>query len=139
MAVALFAKLQTASGFNTFSRRLKAWNEVAPPMQPALFLTQGKEQVNNQTVKMGGPQIHTVNFTVYIYCNNGGMNDATPASALNAQLDAIEACLAPLPGQKQTLDGAVVHAYIVGPIETDEGVLGDQSVAIVPIEVLVAP
>jgi len=30
----------------------------------------------------------------------------------------------------------VQHAYIAGKIETDAGVLGDQAIAIVPVEIL---
>jgi len=30
----------------------------------------------------------------------------------------------------------VQHAYIAGKVETDEGVLGDQAIAIVPVEIL---
>jgi hypothetical protein len=30
----------------------------------------------------------------------------------------------------------VQHAYIAGKIETDEGVFGDQAVAIIPVEIL---
>ena len=30
----------------------------------------------------------------------------------------------------------VQHAYIAGKLETDEGILGDQAIAIVPVEIL---
>ena len=39
---------------------------------------------------------------------------------------------------KQILDGLVMDCRIDGKIETDEGTLGAQSVAIVPITVLIA-
>ena len=39
---------------------------------------------------------------------------------------------------EQTLDGLVMGCRIDGKIETDEGALGAQSVAIVPITVLTA-
>ena len=38
----------------------------------------------------------------------------------------------------QTLGGLAAHAWTAGKIETDEGVLGGQAVAIVPVEILVA-
>ena len=30
----------------------------------------------------------------------------------------------------------VQHAYIAGKIDTEEGVLGDQAIAIIPVEIL---
>jgi hypothetical protein len=54
-------------------------------------------------------------------------------------LDALEAALAPSPVtgiQTLGLPGMVRHVTISGKVETDEGVLGDQAVAIVPIEIL---
>jgi hypothetical protein len=36
------------------------------------------------------------------------------------------------------LGGLVQHCWIAGRITTDEGVLGGQSVAIVPVEILVS-
>src|ERR1700720_4482232 len=58
---------------------------------------------------------------------------------LNPLLDAFEAALAPSPTtgiQNLGLPQMVQHAYIVGKIQTDEGVLGDQAIAIVPVEIL---
>jgi hypothetical protein len=62
---------------------------------------------------------------------------------LNPLLDAIAAALAPtgadLVAGAQTLGGLVKHCWISGAIETDEGALGGQAVAIVPVEILVTP
>ena len=56
---------------------------------------------------------------------------------LNPLLDTLEAALAPSPitgiRSRAARDGP--HADIAGKIETDEGVLGDQAIAIVPIEI----
>jgi hypothetical protein len=63
----------------------------------------------------------------------------SPATVLNPLLDAVEAALAPDPvGHVQTLGGLVSHCWIAGRIQTDEGVLGGQAVAIVPVEILVS-
>ena len=54
-------------------------------------------------------------------------------------LDALEAALAPSPTtgiQNLGLPEMVQHAYISGKVQTDEGVLGDQAIAIVPVEIL---
>jgi hypothetical protein len=64
---------------------------------------------------------------------------AAPATILNPLLDALEAALAPSPAtgiQNLGLPAMVQHPYIAGKIETDEGVLGDQAIAIVPVEIL---
>ena len=77
-------------------------------------------------------------LAVFVYAK--APDEATqPATVLNPLLDAIEA--APAPGGEgtvQTLGGLAEHAWIAGKIETDEGVLGGQTVAIVPVEILAA-
>jgi hypothetical protein len=58
---------------------------------------------------------------------------------LNPLLDSLEAALAPSPAtgiQNLGLPTMVQHVYIQGKIETDEGVLGDQAIAVIPIEIL---
>jgi hypothetical protein len=135
IAAALFNLAKTPSQLVTTSRRLKHWSDVPAEEQPALFQTQGKENIDTGTQRMGGPNTHKIDFQLYVYVHN---TDPTipPSALLNALLDALEAALTPTPGTKQTLGGLAQHAFISGSIETDEGVLGDQAVAIVPIEVL---
>lgn len=135
IAAALFALAGSTAGFVTKSRRLKHWSDVTAEDQPALFQSQGKETVDTAAAKMGAPNVHKIEFQLYIYVHS---TDPTvpPSSLLNPILDALEAALTPTPGLKQTLGGLVQHAFISGSIETDEGVLGDQAVAIVPIEAL---
>ena len=135
VAAALFALASSVAGFKVTSRRLKHWSDVPAEDQPALFQSQGKELVDTAAAKMGAPNTHKFDFQIYIYVHS---SDAAvvPSSLLNPILDAIEAKLATTPGTKQTLGGLVQHAFISGSIETDEGVLGDQAVAIIPIEVL---
>ncbi len=125
---ALFAALASAAPFVTASRRLRHWSDVGPAEQPALFVAQRRK---------GLPPKWTLALEVFIYVH--APDDVTPpASALNPLLDAVEAVLAPAdPAAAQTLGGLVEHAWIAGKIETDEGVLGGQAVAIIPIEVLV--
>lgn len=135
IAAALFTLVSSVGGFKVTSRRLKHWSDVPAEDQPALFQAQGKEIVDITTQRMGGPNVHRFAFQLYIYVHNNDLN-VVPSSLLNPFLDAIEAVLTTTPGTKQTLGGLVQHAYISGAIETDEGVLGDQAVAIVPIEVL---
>lgn len=133
---ALFALLADAGPFVTASRRLRHWSDVGPAEQPALFLVQKSETA--EPVR-GLPTKWKALADVYLYVHAPD-NETPPASLLNPLLDAIEAALSPgaAPLAVQTLGGLAQHAWIAGKIETDEGVLGGQSVAIVPIEVLVA-
>jgi hypothetical protein len=131
---ALFAKLAASAGYALTSRRLKHWNDVSKEQQPALFMAQGNQTAN--TVR-GQPTRWTLSVDAYIYARTDGA--ATPGLILNPLLDAVEAALAPNAIENaQTLGGLVEWCRIEGAIETDEGTLGDQAVAIVPISILVS-
>jgi hypothetical protein len=130
---ALFALLSGAADFVTASRRLRHWSDVGPAEQPALFVVQKSETAE---AKAGLPPKWRALVDVYVYAHAPDETTA-PATVLNPLLDAVEAALAPS-GAVQTLGGLVSHVFITGKIETDEGVLGGQAVAIVPIEILVA-
>ena len=131
---ALFARLGGVAGFVTASRRLRHWSDVAPAEQPALFQVQRGETL---TERRGLPPRRQSAVELFLYVNTAGDPGTAPAQRLNPILDAIEAALAPDPvSNVQTLGGLVTHAWIAGRIETDEGVLGDQAVAIVPVEIL---
>jgi hypothetical protein len=132
--LALFALLSAIPGLVTTSRRLLHWSDVFPPQQPALFQVQKKEL---QQPKKGFPAKVTLQCDIYLYVNTGNDLTVTPASTLNPLMDAIEAALAPNPATGvQTLGGTVSHCWIEGEIITDEGVLGPQGVAIVPVFIL---
>lgn len=133
---ALWALGANAARFTTVNRRLRHWTDVAPAEQPALFMS---EKGGHAAIKrLGAPIVWTlyVEFYVYAHCSDPYL---APGSILNTLLDALEAALAPPPAtgvQRLGLPEMVQHAYIAGKIETDEGVLGDQAVAIVPVEIL---
>lgn len=133
---ALFALLETAADFATVERRLRHWGDVAPAEQPALFVAQKTETASTRT--FAAPTVWTLLVDLYLYVHSSDPYLA-PAMLLNPLLDAVEAALAPsaVTGvQDLGLPHQVQHAYINGKIETDEGVLGDQAVAVVPIEIL---
>ena len=129
---ALFALLSGAASFATASRRLRHWSDVGPAEQPALFVVQKSETAER---KASLPAKWRASVDVYMYAHAPD-DETAPATVLNPLLDAIEAALAPV-GAVQTLGGLAAHAWIAGKIETDEGVLGGQAVAIVPVEILV--
>ena len=133
---ALWSMAAGAANFASANRRLRHWADVAAPEQPALFMSEkGGHAV---TKALGGPTIWTLyaDFYVYVHSNDPYL---APAMLLNPLIDALEAALAPSPAtgiQNLGLPAMVQHAYIAGKVETDEGVLGDQAIAIVPVEIL---
>jgi hypothetical protein len=133
---ALFGLIETAADFTVVDRRLRHWSDVAPAEQPALFMAQKTELASIKT--LGAPTVWTLSVDLYVYVHSSDPYLA-PATVLNPLLDAVEAALAPSATtglQDLGLPASVQHAYINGKIETDEGVLGDQAVAIVPVEIL---
>ena len=133
---ALFAKLQAVDGFVTVSRRLRHWDDVPQAEQPALFQAQKRESVSTEP---GLNPVWLLSLDLYIYARTGEDRGESPASAINPLVDAVLSTLAPHPiTNKQTLGGLVQHAWVEGAIETDEGVLGEQGVAIIPIIIKVA-
>jgi hypothetical protein len=133
---ALFGLMQTAADFAVVDRRLRHWSDVSPAEQPALFMVQKTETPSVHT--HGAPAVWTLAVDLYLYAHSSDPYLA-PVTVLNPLLDAVEAALAPSATtgiQDLGLPALVQHAYIAGKIETDEGVLGDQAVAIVPVEIL---
>ena len=133
---ALFGVLETAADFAVVDRRLRHWSDVSPAEQPALFVAQKTESA--ATKALGAPTVWTLAVDLYLYVHSSDPYLA-PATVLNPLLDAVEAALAPSATtgvQDLGLPAQIQHAYINGKIETDEGVLGDQAVAIVPVEIL---
>ena len=130
---ALFAKVSTAAGFVTVSRRPTVWDDVPQGQQPALFQCQKRETPANTP---GLDQVWTLSVDIAIYAHTQGDKTIMPSTILNGLVDAVAAALAPEPvSNKQTLGGLVQHAWIDGAIVTDEGVLGDQGIALIPVSI----
>ena len=133
---ALFGLAAGAGGFVTAARRFRHWSEVTPAEQPALFMRQKSEA--GAVKALGAPTVWTLVVELHLYAHQSDPY-AAPASVLNPLIDAVEAALAPSPAtgvQNLGLPAMVQHAYIAGKIVTDEGVLRDQAVAIIPVEIL---
>ena len=133
---ALFDLAAGAAGFVTAERRLRHWSDVAPAEQPALFMTQKSEVAAVKT--LGAPTVWTLLVEFYLYAHSSDPY-LSPATVLNPLVDAVEATLAPAATtglQDLGLPSMVQHAMIAGKIETEEGVLGDQAIAIIPVEIL---
>jgi hypothetical protein len=133
---ALWELATGSASFATAQRRLRHWADVSPAEQPALFMS---EKGSVAKVKaLGAPVVWTLYADIYVYAHSSDPYRA-PAEILNPLLDAVEAALAPAPAtgiQNLGMPAQVQHAYIAGKIETDEGTLGDQAIAIVPVEIL---
>lgn len=134
---ALFARLQNAYEWATASRILEHWSDVPSIQQPAMFLTQVNEQAITQTRQ---PTRWMLSAKVYLYAHSQTQNGVPPSIILNNLLDAITNAMKPENAVKevQDLGGLVEYARIEGVIETDEGLLGEQAVAIIPISILTA-
>lgn len=136
---ALFDRLKLATGVKTASRRLKHWTDVPAKDQPALFTSQGGEAPEQVR---GMPPKWRLTVDVYVYVTVPSEKTA-PATLLNPILGAVRDAMAPSEGvdrinRVQSLGGLVSHAWINGQIEVYDGVLGDQAVAMIPIEILTA-
>lgn len=131
---ALFEKVKAIEGLITASRVLKHWNDVTPSEQPALFMTQDGEL---PTSRHGLPTTWHLIVSLYLYCNAGSGSDVIPARQVNEFLDKIQSAFAPdMVTGVQTLGGLVRDVKFGEKIETDEGLLGAQSVAIIPIIII---
>jgi hypothetical protein len=132
---ALFALISGAANFVTVSRRLRHWSDVGAAEQPALFMIQKSESAEERRPL---PVKWRASVDLYLYAH--APDELTPpATILNPLLDAVETALAPDPvSHVQSLGGLVSHCWIAGRVQTDEGVLGGQAVAIVPVEILVS-
>ena len=133
---ALFAQVAGAAHFVTAGRKLRHWSEMTPAEQPAMFVRQ-KSEVAAIPVT-GAPTLWKLLVELYVYAHAGDPYVA-PASVLNPLLDAVESALAPPPvtgAQDLGLPAMVRHAHIAGKIEITEGVLRDQAVAVIPVEIL---
>lgn len=144
-----FKVITDAVNFKTQSRKLKHWADVAnESQQPALFMAQAGEVA--ERIK-GLPTKWILNVKLYLYCL--APNDEDPVTTvMNPLLDIIcglietkvdpfdeDLRVALRPGETNNLGIAgVSHVWIEGNIETDEGVLGRQGVAIIPVNILVA-
>lgn len=129
---ALFELVSGAPGLVTTSRKLRHWSEVGPGERPALFQTQVSETAVRTT---GIPTKWMLAVKLYVYVTT--IDAQSPGEVLNPILDYITDQLAdPFPGVSQSLGGLVQYARIDGVIETAEGTLGDDEVAIIPVMIL---
>lgn len=132
---ALWTYLGTRTpSFKTKSRRLRHWTDVSPPDMPALFMTQAAQQ----PVHPKGVPYHWIfNGSFYVYAHSEDL-DVAPATVQNNLLDELELALKPDNLQRLNFGTNYVDQFrFEGAIETDEGLLGDLTVAIIPFMMIV--
>lgn len=128
---ALFDRLGNAAAWQTKGRKLKLWKDVSK--QPALFLV--RKDLDGKSLP-GSDRARVANYFAYIFVRDTG--DDGPGGLLDDLVDVVEVALSPDPGDgRQTLDGLVRDCRISGMIETDEGTLGEQAVAWIPITIFI--
>lgn len=142
----VFEMFTEIADFKTSGRRLKHWADVDRDRQPAIFGAQAGEIA---TRRKGFPTQWTLTVRLYLYVSAPN-DDAPIGPVMNPILDRITRLVSQKPtGNPATpwrdlLDGetndlgipGVSHCWIEGAIETDEGALGSQGVAIIPINIL---
>lgn len=125
------------SGFRTKSRRLVSFTNVPAEQQPAFFMASGDLEPRLGAGTPGMPYKWRLHRKVWLYANAGNDDTLIPSSIMNPILNAVFAALKPIPpGDRQTLGGIVYNVSLSGRIQTDEGLLGPQAVAVIPVEIL---
>lgn len=119
-------------GWVTTSTKLLHWADVPASARPALFQAMRSPLIEcTQDARKV-----TLPLAYYVYISH--TDPAGPAAQLAERIDVLLAAFTPPPGlDRQTLDGLVHTCEIAGEIETDEGTLGTDAVAIVPARIVV--
>jgi hypothetical protein len=113
-------------------RRLRGLNDMNAAELPCLFMTVGDQTV---AARHGLPGKRRLGASVYLYAASPDPHDAAGIQ-LNGLIDAVEACLAPVPGLTQTLGGAVEHCWIEGTIAVFEAPKAQRAAALVPVHMM---
>lgn len=120
-------------------RNLQHWGDVLQSAQPAVFVTgTGETQLNK---RIGQPGQWIIDTLVWVYVMSPDTNTPS-APALSSMLTLTRNAMSrdkSGPGSvqnRQTLGGLVLDTWIEGKITTDNGFLGQQAVAKVPIRMI---
>jgi len=142
---ALFALLSglTSGGtplFRTATRKLTTFESFPNEDQPGMCMHARTELAER---RLGLPIKWTLNIDVYVYVHTGAQVDPSivPSQILNPLLDAIEAALAVdnILANSCTLGGLVTSCTVSGTTYIYPGINSDDAVAIVPIQIVLAP
>jgi hypothetical protein len=132
---ALFKLVSSTAGIARSTRRFKLWNEVPQNECPFFIMIQRGETAETHARL---PTIWRFHVNLVFYAHNGGHDEIAPMSYLNPIIDSVIATLAPPPvAEEQTLGGLVQKCKIDGEVLTDEGALGEQAIAVLPVTILI--
>ncbi len=127
--------LEGAGTVNTVSRRLAHWNDVSADMQPYIGVAQVRER---GSYNAGRTTAWYLDLVIYVYVTEPSP-EGNPSTLLNKVLDLIESVF-PYDDINQntcTMGGMVHYVRIAeSGTDTDEGTLGSQAVARIPMEML---
>ncbi len=134
---ALFNAVSAVASFKTAARRVVLPRAMSDAAKPALFLVDADETY----AYTAHAQKVTLRADLWIYTASGLDPGTTPATELNAILDALDAALRPAGGDlvlgRFTLGGLVEHCRIAGRVLKDAGDVTGLGLAIVPVEMLI--
>lgn len=135
---AFFNRLKAleGAGVTTVSRRLKHWNDVPADQQPYIGVAQVRERGDYNP---GRTEAWFLDLVLYVYVTEPDP-DGAPSIKLNQVMDLINAAFQPdnINTNACTMGGLVHYVRLAtNGTDTDEGTLGSQAVARIPVEMLV--
>ena len=134
--VALFDAMTATGAFKIVSRRNRAPESIGPDLSPALFLLEDGETYDTPSPSV--PSKRCLHVLACLYNDIGNDLNATPKTALNDALDALDAFIRkvdPATG-RNTLGGLVYSCMIKGEGLRSSGDTTGKSVAGLPIEII---
>ncbi len=140
----IFAHLQTAEGFTTFSRRMQDYSEIPPGLMPICILWEQPEQTEWDGRGLGKDYWHALVAVFFQNTSRPQQNDPTTAipgsTIVNPLIDAVRAALGPDDGQNNlTLGGLVNWVRVEGTtvVETGDTDASGFGGAIIPLRISV--
>lgn len=130
---ALFARVAAIPGLKLTSRRVRSISDTPANLLPALFMAQ---TFQTPIYEAGRVTQWQLGADVYIYAKDPA--NANPGAIMNPLMDGLQDALA-FDNTMQnacTLGGLALKCEI-GPVETDEGTMGEQAIVRAPITILV--
>lgn len=144
VSVALLARFKARLGgrIKEYSRRSETFDQVSSEMQPALVQMLLRASADSAP---GTPTTWTLYYVVVLLARAAtDDHDKTSETELNALVGMVEDALKRQDGESPfmdpehtTLGGLVTHCFINGVVDYVQGEAGEQSFAMLPIEVLV--
>jgi hypothetical protein len=126
-------KLRAIPGVKTFSRRLQHVNDVPAAQQPAIYLAQTGQVPLYQP---GRTIIWELSADIYVYVRDPKGKE--PGPIINPLMDAIVEMFKPDNAMVNACTfGGLCHKVELGQIATDEGTMGEQAIAIIPVTMTV--